>query len=155
MQENATHVIRRLPVQRRLLALGLLLCGFWLALWLLGRQFTSDSGLGIWSGAWTENTSQWIADPYTFSHVLHGLFFCWMLLPLRRLRSKSDWSGAVIAAANSCSSFLAASLTDAASPPSLNPKSCRSKPCCCCGFEPLSPLLPAAAAALPALNPKP
>ena len=40
-------------------------------------------GFGVWTGAWTENTSQWIADPYTFSHVLHGIFFYWLLLPLR------------------------------------------------------------------------
>jgi hypothetical protein len=70
-------------VRRRLVAIAILLVGFWLALWLLGRQFTSDSGFGVWSGAWTEHTSQWIADPYTFSHVLHGIFFYWLLLPLR------------------------------------------------------------------------
>ncbi len=50
----------------------------------MGREFLSDSGLGLWTGAWTENTSQWIADPYSTSHVLHGIFFYWMLLPLGR-----------------------------------------------------------------------
>jgi len=72
-----------LAVRRWLVAIAILLVGFWLALWLLGRQFTSDSGFGLWTGAWTENTSQWVADPYTFSHVLHGIFFYWLLLPLR------------------------------------------------------------------------
>jgi hypothetical protein len=68
-------------------ALGVLVClfvGFLLVVWLLGRQFVSDSGFGLWTGAWTEHTSQWIADPYTFSHVLHGVFFYWLLLPLHR-----------------------------------------------------------------------
>jgi hypothetical protein len=68
--------------KRRWLSIALLFVGFWLLLWLLGRQLTSDSGFGIWTGAWTENTSQWIADPYTFSHVLHGIFFYWLLLLL-------------------------------------------------------------------------
>lgn len=48
----------------------------------MGREYLSDSGLGLWTGAWTKNTSQWIADPYSTSHVLHGIFFYWMLLPL-------------------------------------------------------------------------
>lgn len=51
--------------------------------WLLGREFLTGSGLGIWTGAWTRHTSQWLTDPYTFSHVLHGVFFYWLLLPTR------------------------------------------------------------------------
>jgi hypothetical protein len=57
---------------------------FWLILWLMGREFVSDSRLGLWSGARTPNTSQWIADPYTFSHLLHGILFYWLLVPLAR-----------------------------------------------------------------------
>jgi Protein of unknown function (DUF2585) len=57
---------------------------FAIVLRLMGRQFLTDSGFGVWTGAWTKNTSQWIADPYTTSHVLHGVFFYWLLLPLRR-----------------------------------------------------------------------
>jgi hypothetical protein len=71
--------------------LALLLIGFWLTLWLMGRQWLSDSGFGVWTGAWTQNTSQWMADPYTLSHVIHGILFCWMLLPTRHrltLRSR-------------------------------------------------------------------
>jgi hypothetical protein len=81
---HENHGIGNLTTQRLLIASLLLLLGFWLVLWLLGRQVTSDSGFGIWTGAWTENTSQWVADPYTFSHVLHGIFFYWLLLPLQR-----------------------------------------------------------------------
>jgi hypothetical protein len=71
-------------VTRRTWRVIVFLCvGFWLVLWLMDREWISDSGFGAWTGAWTEHTSQWIADPYTFSHVLHGIFFYWLLLPLR------------------------------------------------------------------------
>ncbi|MBL9124756.1 MAG: DUF2585 family protein [Planctomycetaceae bacterium] len=50
----------------------------------MGREYLSDSGFGVWTGAWTKDTSQWIADPYSTSHVLHGIFFYWLLLPLGR-----------------------------------------------------------------------
>lgn len=83
MPANGNNAIGGSPTQCWLSATALLFVGFWLALWFLGRRFTSDSGVGIWTGAWTEHTSQWIADPYTFSHVLHGIFFYWLLLPLR------------------------------------------------------------------------
>lgn len=84
MAASWKHALDHLPRQRWLFACLLLFAGFWLTLWLLDRQWLSDSGFGIWTGAWTRDTSQWIADPYAFSHVLHGIFFYWLLLPLRR-----------------------------------------------------------------------
>lgn len=70
---------------RRSLIAGLLwLLGVNALLWLMGRQFISDAGFGLWTGAWTKQTSQWIVDPYSTSHVLHGVFFYWLLLPLAR-----------------------------------------------------------------------
>src|SRR5262245_35858658 len=71
--------------QRWLSALALLFIGFWITLRTLGRQFISESGSGLWTGAWTQHTSQFVADPYTFSHVLHGIFLYWLLLPIRQL----------------------------------------------------------------------
>jgi len=69
----------------RALALTLVVVGIFVSvLRLMGRQFVTDSGFGLWTGAWTTSTSQWIADPYSTSHVLHGVFFYWMLLPLAR-----------------------------------------------------------------------
>jgi hypothetical protein len=79
----ANHPNGELSVQRLFWTSLLLLVGFWMTLWLLGREFLSDSGLGVWTGARTDDTSQWMADPYTFSHVLHGIFFYWLLLPAR------------------------------------------------------------------------
>lgn len=34
----------------------------------------------IWTGnAWSADNSQHLADPYSFTHVLHGFIFCWLL----------------------------------------------------------------------------
>jgi hypothetical protein len=46
-------------------------------------------GFTFWTPAWTHCTSQNLLDPYSLSHVLHGVIFFWMLclvfpkLPLR------------------------------------------------------------------------
>lgn len=70
---------------RRSLGLALALVAlFLLVLRLMGREFLSDSGFGIWTGGSTKDTSQWMADPYTTSHVLHGILFYWLLYPLAR-----------------------------------------------------------------------
>lgn len=34
---------------------------------------------GVWAGANESHTSQRLADPYTFTHVLHGILFYWAL----------------------------------------------------------------------------
>jgi Protein of unknown function (DUF2585) len=38
-------------------------------------------GLGVWSGVQTNCTSQHLLDPYSLSHVLHGVIFFWLLRP--------------------------------------------------------------------------
>jgi hypothetical protein len=46
----------------------------------MGRVPWCACGLGIWtSNAWGGDTSQHLADPYTSSHVLHGIIFYWAL----------------------------------------------------------------------------
>lgn len=65
-------------------AVVLLLVVFGVVLRLMGRELLSDSAFGVWTGARTRNTSQWMADPYTFSHVLHGILFFGLLLPVAR-----------------------------------------------------------------------
>ena len=46
-----------------------------------GRLWLCSCGrVGIWvGGAWSEETSQQLFDPYSLTHVLHGLAFCGLL----------------------------------------------------------------------------
>ena len=44
-----------------------------------GRPGWCKYGLGLWSGAWTRCTSQQFFDPYSLTHVLHGIIFYWLL----------------------------------------------------------------------------
>ncbi len=48
-----------------------------------GRIAWCKSGLGFWTGAATHCTSQHLLDPYSLSHVLHGVIFFCLLWPLR------------------------------------------------------------------------
>lgn len=83
MPPDQTPPTRNVATVRAVVLIVLGFAGFWLVLWLLGREFFSDSGIGVWTGARTHHTSQWMLDPYTFSHVLHGIFLFWLLFPLR------------------------------------------------------------------------
>jgi hypothetical protein len=47
-------------------------------------------GLGLWSQAQTHCTSQHLLDPYSLSHVLHGVIFYWVLRPFAR-RADLHW----------------------------------------------------------------
>lgn len=55
---------------------------FGVLLYVEGRPAWCTSGLAVWSAAWTSSTSQNFLDPYSFSHVLHGIIFFWLLRPL-------------------------------------------------------------------------
>ena len=46
-----------------------------------GRPAWCETGLAFWSPAWTHCTSQNLLDPYSLSHVLHGVIFFWLLRP--------------------------------------------------------------------------
>ncbi len=48
-------------------------------LWATGRPWLCKTGLGIWTGAWSHCTSQHLLDPYSLTHVLHGIIFYWLL----------------------------------------------------------------------------
>jgi hypothetical protein len=56
----------------------------------MGRIPLCECGFGVWTNsAWSTSTSQHFGDPYSFSHLLHGIIFYWVLtlvarkLPLR------------------------------------------------------------------------
>lgn len=59
-----------------------LVAAFVAILWLEGRPWWCKSGLALWTAAWTSCTSQNFLDPYSLSHVLHGVIFFWLLQPL-------------------------------------------------------------------------
>lgn len=60
------------------IALSILFVGL---LYLEGRPWSCKQGLGIWSAAWSRCTSQHLLDPYSLTHVLHGIIFYWLLWP--------------------------------------------------------------------------
>jgi hypothetical protein len=43
------------------------------------RPWWCKSGIGFWSNAWRHCTSQHLFDPYSLTHVLHGIIFYWAL----------------------------------------------------------------------------
>lgn len=47
-----------------------------------GRLWLCSCGrLSLWiSDAWSSDTSQHLFDPYSFTHVLHGFLFSWLLM---------------------------------------------------------------------------
>ncbi|MGD9636553.1 MAG: DUF2585 family protein [Pirellulales bacterium] len=59
-----------------------LLVLFLLLLYLEGRPAWCETGPALWAAAWTTCTSQNFLDPYSFTHVLHGVIFFWLLRPL-------------------------------------------------------------------------
>jgi hypothetical protein len=66
------------------LALGLVLAHV-IILKSMGRIDWCDCGLHLWTwDAWGSSTSQNFGDPYTFSHILHGVLFFWFLLVFRK-----------------------------------------------------------------------
>ena len=64
------------------LACGVVIIVAALQLRLQGRMWWCACGrLAPWtSEAWGEHTSQHLFDPYSFTHVLHGVLFCWLLM---------------------------------------------------------------------------
>lgn len=84
MDRKSSSAVERIFTRRVVVAGLLVLLAVDVALGLMGRTFVSDSGFGFLAGARSHNTSQWIADPYSASHVLHGIFLYWLVLPLRR-----------------------------------------------------------------------
>jgi Protein of unknown function (DUF2585) len=73
----------RLLVDRRTALAALLLLGAFVGLlYFEGRPAWCEGGLALWSPAWNSCTSQNLFDPYSLSHVLHGVIFFWLLRPL-------------------------------------------------------------------------
>jgi Protein of unknown function (DUF2585) len=70
----------RLFTWRSGIILALILALHALTLHLMGRIAWCECGFGLWtSHAWSSETSQMLADPYSFTHVLHGIIFYFAL----------------------------------------------------------------------------
>jgi hypothetical protein len=66
---------------------------------LMGRlPFGPDGRIGLWEGnIWSSEQSQRFADPYTFSHTIHGmLFYAVLWLVARRTPVRTRFIGALL-----------------------------------------------------------
>ena len=73
-------------------AIGLVLLVVVVLLRAEGRMFLCDCGhFAVWTGdTCSANTSQQLFDPYSFTHVLHGFLFFWLMALLFR-RLNPSW----------------------------------------------------------------
>lgn len=85
---------------RRVLAAAAVVCTAVAAIELaMGRlPFGPDGRLGLWEGnIWSSEQSQRFADPYTFSHTIHGmLFYAVLWLVARRAPLATRFIGALV-----------------------------------------------------------
>jgi hypothetical protein len=80
MQTNSKALYSR----GTLVAAIALLMVFGMMLVVEGRPVWCKYGFGLWSAAWRRCTSQQFLDPYSLTHVLHGIIFYWLLQPFER-----------------------------------------------------------------------
>jgi hypothetical protein len=71
----------RLYSRGTLLAAAVIFLVFGGLLYLEGRPAWCKDGFGLLSAAWSHCTSQHCLDPYSLTHVLHGIIFFWLLRP--------------------------------------------------------------------------
>ncbi|MCX6543417.1 MAG: DUF2585 family protein [Acidobacteria bacterium] len=61
-------------------------------LWMGRLPFGPDGRMGFWEGnIWSSEQSQRFADPYTFSHMIHGMLFyafLWFVAPTAPVRQR-------------------------------------------------------------------
>jgi hypothetical protein len=85
---------------RRGLAAAAALCASVVAveLWMGRLPFGPDGRIGLWEGnIWSREQSQRFADPYTFSHTIHGmLFYAILWLVARRAPVRTRFIGALV-----------------------------------------------------------
>ena len=86
VDSNRRRIVPIVAIAASLVAMGLLL-------WLEGRLvFCSCGVFRIWSGDTCSSTnSQQLFDPYSFTHVLHGVALFWLVALTLRRRVSGAW----------------------------------------------------------------
>lgn len=76
---------RHMPMRTGVLLVAVVIAAGAMALWLMGQPLFCRCGvIAWWSGdIWSNQNSQQAADPYSFTHITHGVLFFFALLPLR------------------------------------------------------------------------
>lgn len=82
MSEDALPAFEPFWTPRSIAVAFVLVVIFLMLLYLEGRPAWCKTGPALWSAAWTHCTSQNFLDPYSFTHMLHGVIFFWALRPL-------------------------------------------------------------------------
>jgi len=79
-------------------AIGVLVVTASAELWMGRLPLGPDGRFGLWEGdIWSSEQSQRFADPYTFSHTIHGmLFYAFLWLVARRLPVRYRFIGALM-----------------------------------------------------------
>ena len=90
LQRAAALIVRN----RRAIAAAAAVCALVasLELWMGRLPFGPDGRIGLWEGdIWSSEQSQRFADPYTFSHMIHGMLFyaiLWLVAPRTSVRAR-------------------------------------------------------------------
>lgn len=94
----ATQSSERLFSRATLAITVVMLLAFAFALHSLGRIPSCECGLGLVTvSAWSTSTSQHLLDPYSFSHVLHGVgFYALLILVARRVPKRYRFVVAIL-----------------------------------------------------------
>jgi hypothetical protein len=79
IKNRVTVPARSILTRRTAITAAAIAAAFITVLWASGRPWICKSGVGLWTGAWTHCTSQHLLDPYSLTHVLHGIIFYWAL----------------------------------------------------------------------------
>ena len=82
-------------IKNNKLSLGISISAILLTAWLLwmqGRSLICTCGkVYLWVGdIWSSDNSQHIFDPYSFTHILHGFMFFWILIAIAP-KLKENW----------------------------------------------------------------
>ena len=101
---SSSHLLQRVAAglrrNRRILAVAAAVCAVVAAaeLWMGRLPLGPDGRLGLWEGnIWSSEQSQRFADPYTFSHTIHGmLFYAILWLVARRASVGARFIGALM-----------------------------------------------------------